>query len=71
MTNALDTLARYADQLWARVKNNPVIVAWLIGVIVAAAAHFGFDLPPEVVAAVLGVTTGAGAVAARSRVTPV
>lgn len=71
MVRILDTLARAADNVWARVKNNPVVVGWLVGVIVAAAAHFGLDLPPEVVAAVLGVSTGAGAVVARSQVTPV
>ena len=66
MSSFLYKLAGLADAFWARAKNEPVIVAWLVTSIVAVAASVNFDLPPEVVAAVLGV----GAVYARSKVTP-
>ena len=66
MSSFLYKLAGLADAFWARAKNEPVIVAWVVTTVVAVAAAANFDLPPEVVAAILGV----GAVYARSQVTP-
>lgn len=62
-----DLLAR----TWERVKANPVLVSYLVTALVGVAAKYGFDLDPELVAAVLGVTGTAAAVVARSKVTPV
>lgn len=64
-------LADYASALWTRVKANPVLVSYLITAIVGVAARYGFDLDPELVAAVLGVTATGAALVARSKVTPV
>lgn len=66
----LSGLSDYASDLWARVKRNPVAVSYLITAVVGVAARYGFDLDPELVAVVLGVTGTGAAVVARSKVTP-
>ena len=70
MSDLLYSLARVADDVWARVKANPVLVSYLVTAVVGVAARWGFDLDPELVAAVLGVTATGAALVARSKVTP-
>lgn len=67
----MHTVTDFLARTWSRVKANPVLVSYLITAIIGVAARYGFDLDPELVAAVLGVTGTAAAVVARSKVTPV
>lgn len=71
MSTFLLKIAAALDSLWARVKANPVVASYVVTAVVGVAARYGFDLDPELVAVILGVTATGAAITARSKVTPV
>lgn len=52
------------------IADEPVIVRFVIGLIVSAAAGYGLDLDPEALFLAVAAIFGVSAVSARSKVTP-
>lgn len=50
---------------------EPAVVAGLVGSVVAFVGHFGFHLPADTVAEVMGAYTFLSAIVVRSKVSPV
>ena len=57
-------------ELFAKIKNEPVLVSTLVGAVVSLLVAFGVDISADQKTAVIGCVAAALALFARSQVTP-
>ena len=58
------------EALWARIKDEPVLVTTLCGAVIALLIAYGVQISPDQKTAVIGFVTAILALFARSQVTP-